>query len=462
VVSECSNHSYTVSAIDVIISNSAPLLDISRCGIPLESLRRTLVQQVILIAANFVTLLARHQTVNQHYPITLSLSIQAGLQLSLMILMSSNMSRSPILSNEILIDGIRSLIDDHEHGARTLATNGLTTLLKIAKHELPPSHIPNEDWKAESYLYWLRVAACSLAEARPSMRTAIASTAVAALNEISERLNSSGGAHEYLRDAMVIAVDVLGRYITLRSHQSEMLRMHIRQFMNSMRPVAQEIQVLTLSCSGSVIDCLAEMSAVCSARRLKLNVNVLESRPKLEGLTLVQELRKKVESGAIHFAIAPDSHVYNIASYSHLVIIGADRVNPDGSVVNKMGSFAAMKFGNENEKAMTIVVFECDKIAFKPGVGRGPGEEEFENNAAEEVTQIWPKDFVVSDAKVRNTYFELVPRDFICCYLTDRGVLSIDDIKHISQEKRILEDKIFSREVTDDAKKLLNNISLCS
>jgi translation initiation factor 2B subunit (eIF-2B alpha/beta/delta family) len=45
--------------------------------------------------------------------------------------------------------------------------------------------------------------------------------------------------------------------------------------------------------------------------------------------------------------------------------------------------------------------------------------------------------------EVKNAYFEWVPATYIDQYITEEGVLTLQDIQQISEKKMVLEERIF-------------------
>ncbi len=96
---------------------------------------------------------------------------------------------------------------------------------------------------------------------------------------------------------------------------------------------AVEGPVYTLSRSGSVEGTLSTLARERSARD-PLRVIVSESRPGGEGVALAQAL---AAAGA-QVTLAADSACATLIDEAALVIVGADSVRADGSVVNKIGT----------------------------------------------------------------------------------------------------------------------------
>ncbi|TLD24001.1 hypothetical protein PspLS_06869 [Pyricularia sp. CBS 133598] len=139
-----------------------------------------------------------------------------------------------------------------------------------------------------------------------------------------------------------------------------------------------------------------------------------------------------------------------------LVVIGADRISASGAVSNKTGSLPAILSAKHvaerggHQEVRVVVVSESDKIA-PPG---NPHEHVVEDNGGEQLRRAWAVDFnservrgaaeklsrfaaadgAVNGIKVSvsNIFFEWVPPELIDSYISERGVLCVEEIGETS------------------------------
>ena len=207
------------------------------------------------------------------------------------------------------------------------------------------------------------------------------------------------------------------------------------------------VRILTLSASGTI------KSALVTAVRngMKIDLRVLESRPRFEGavfgLALRRELEREDLEKELEVHIATDSSVALLARDVDVVLLAADRISGAGDVSNKIGSLpAAICAKMLSPNAQVVVVSETDKIA-KPGSMEEHADEE---NEMQEVTKAWnfapnfderysePK-----KVKVRNVYFEWIPSKWVDLYICEDGILSREDVYEISVRTERLEKELF-------------------
>jgi len=171
--------------------------------------------------------------------------------------------------------------------------------------------------------------------------------------------------------------------------------------------IAPGWQVMTISYSGTV-----QRALLAAADKLQ-RVLVCEGRPLLEGRRLAAELEER----GVPITLLTDAQAFALMKQADMVLLGADTVLADGSVVNKAGStllaLAARHWGKP-----VVVAAESLKIA------RGPSPESppTEKNPAEEV---WPDSPPGVD--VANVYFDTLPASLIDRLVTERGVT---DLRH--------------------------------
>jgi len=102
-----------------------------------------------------------------------------------------------------------------------------------------------------------------------------------------------------------------------------------RAIKNSRKLFRDEIRLLTISYSSLVFGSIMEnMDKI-------IQVNVLESGPGYEGITLQKDLGKK----GIKTKLFNDSQIYHALNDSDFVLAGFDAILSDLSIINKVGTF---------------------------------------------------------------------------------------------------------------------------
>lgn len=173
--------------------------------------------------------------------------------------------------------------------------------------------------------------------------------------------------------------------------------------------------VVTLSRSGTV------RRALLQARP---SVVVAESRPAREGVDTAETLA----DAGLDVTLCTDAAIARIMAERDVdtVVVGADTLQPDGSIVNKTGTrllaLAAADLG-----VPFLVASSVDKVTHD-------AELVFEEG---DPTQVYDGD---ADVRIANPTFELTPARLIDGIVTDRGRLAPDEIGDIATEMADLAD----------------------
>jgi len=167
--------------------------------------------------------------------------------------------------------------------------------------------------------------------------------------------------------------------------------------------------VLTLSRSGTV------RAALESADPPR--VFVAESRPAREGVGVAESLAEGRE-----VTLHTDAAIGHVLATEAVdaVVVGADAVLADGSVVNKTGTrLAALAAAREG--VAVYVVCAADKVT--------PREEPYLESGASGT--VYDGDAAID---VLNPTFDVTPADLVSGVLTDRGVLGADGVREVATE----------------------------
>jgi translation initiation factor 2B subunit (eIF-2B alpha/beta/delta family)/ADP-ribose pyrophosphatase YjhB (NUDIX family) len=167
--------------------------------------------------------------------------------------------------------------------------------------------------------------------------------------------------------------------------------------------------VLTLSRSGTVLRAIERASPE--------RVYVAESRPAREGVGVAESL-----SAAREVRLHTDAAVGHVLAAESVdaVVVGADAVLADGSVVNKTGT-RLTALAAARERVPVYVVCAADKVSpdKEPTLESGPLEAVYDGDA---------------DLTVLNPTFDVTPLDLVTALLTDRGALDADDVREVAEE----------------------------
>ncbi|APX97276.1 NUDIX domain-containing protein [Natronorubrum daqingense] len=176
--------------------------------------------------------------------------------------------------------------------------------------------------------------------------------------------------------------------------------------------------VMTLSRSGTVLEAIREGEPS--------RLFVAESRPAREGVAVAEEL-------AADEALECPITVHTDAAAAHLlsreavdrVVVGADTILHDGSVVNKAGT-RGIALAAEREGVPVSVVAATDKVSTREEINLESGDR----------SAVYDGD---ASLDVANPTFDVTPADCIEEYVTERGALEDEDVGDIVAELRDLE-----------------------
>ena len=283
---------------------------------------------------------------------------------------------------------IARIASDYKQGARSLA-RAAASVLELAC-QTPPS---------DAAIQTVHATARRLADSRPSM-AAIANTAARIWSAgLSSTQEASGGGR--LR-AMANEAQRLQRYwgeidpkFTLRA----------QPFLGG--------TLYTHSRSGTVEAVLLALARSSAEQR---RIVVGESRPGGEGVGLAQLL---AAAGWDVTLVADSACGLRIARVD-AVVIGADSIRSDGSVVNKVGSYPLALVACANSKPL-YVVSESLKIA--------PPELPLQLESLPPETLV---DGTIAGVTVDAVAFDVTPSDLIASVITEDGILTLPEIQRLS------------------------------
>lgn len=161
---------------------------------------------------------------------------------------------------------------------------------------------------------------------------------------------------------------------------------------------SQSDLIFTLSNSRTIIEVLK----IWRQYNKNIKVTICESRPKYEGRIAAI----KLATHGVETSLITDAAIANFIQQADLVLIGADKILKDGSVINKIGSLSA---------AIAAKYYEKPFIA-------AASKEKISQRANSLVKSENPKEILTKQVKNLNPiniYFEVVPKSLITKIITD-------------------------------------------
>jgi translation initiation factor 2B subunit (eIF-2B alpha/beta/delta family)/8-oxo-dGTP pyrophosphatase MutT (NUDIX family) len=284
--------------------------------------------------------------------------------------------------------GVETVAGDRDHGSAYLSVRALEVLrdeATLATDGIRGDTRETDGWEK------LRETAVALCEARPSMPV------------VRNRVDR-------VMDAASRSADVSAVEHAAAAGIADALDADVRAARRAAGRV-RGARIATLSRSGTVRETLSRADPEA--------VLVAESRPGREGVAVAEEL-----------SVATDVTLASDAAFAHAVrtwdadavLVGADAVDTDGAVHNKVGTRAAALAGTY-EGIEVLVVAASDKItdvgepALEPGEGRalydGP-----------------------TDLGVYDPTFDVTPADCVDAVVTEDGVLGRREVAAVADAHR--------------------------
>jgi translation initiation factor eIF-2B subunit delta len=178
----------------------------------------------------------------------------------------------------------------------------------------------------------------------------------------------------------------------------------------SARGVIPGDTLITLTYSSAVIEVLNRLRP----RR----VIVSESRPLYEG----QRTARALAGQGISLTLITEAQMALFVREAEAVVVGADSVQADGSLVNKVGTHL-LALAARAQRVPFYVLAETLKVAAPSQPQRFTVEE----GKRHEVTRMrW--------LEVRNVYFEVTPARLVTAYVTDEGVRKPSEMQRYARE----------------------------
>ena len=160
----------------------------------------------------------------------------------------------------------------------------------------------------------------------------------------------------------------------------------------------------------------AAISIMAAAHRDGKNISVIvtESRPRWQGHLTIRQL----DETGIKTSLIVDSAVRYFMKEVDLVVMGADAVTANGSVINKIGTSQLALAAHEARKN---VIIAAETYKFSPKSLLGELIEIEERNSSEVIADEKLREF--SNVSVKNPAFDVTPREYIDLICTEVGAI---------------------------------------
>jgi ribose 1,5-bisphosphate isomerase len=294
-----------------------------------------------------------------------------------------------------LAEAVRRAREDREHGASWLARQAAEALAHAAS-------VSPDSLDPAARLRQMHGAAQAFAAARPSM-AALANTTARIWSAATPPASASMPPPERLRAIH----DEAGRLIALWQEASTRVLDFARPLLGG--------TLYTHSRSGTV-----EQALLAFARESGVapQVIVAESRPGGEGVSTARALA----AAGWRVTLVADTACGLFMPQASAVVLGADSVRADGSVVNKVGTYP-LTLAAQALRVPVYVVCETMKIAAPdfPLVLEEMSPDEVLPNPPAGVT-------------VHNPYFDHTPAGLVTHIITEQGILSPADLDRSARD----------------------------
>ncbi len=306
---------------------------------------------------------------------------------------------------------VRSIAADDTHGAAWLSARALEVLRDRAgllcgeREETGPA--PQEEWDE------LAALAGRLLEARPSMAV-LRNRVHRVMSEAATETDIANGGPPERSGAPAVHEAAIAGIDRALAADADAASTAVDRVDGT---------VMTLSRSGTVLDVL------CEAQPSR--VFVAESRPDREGVDVAETL-----AGDCPVALHTDAAAAHVLATEPIdrVLIGADTICPDGSVVNKTGT-RGLAIAADQAGVPVTVVAATDKVSTRDSVNLESGDRSavYDSTAAIDVL---------------NPTFDVTPADCVSEIVTERGAIEPTAVEAIAAE---LDDRQWWRSADETA-----------
>lgn len=273
---------------------------------------------------------------------------------------------------------------DNKSGANELVFKAL----EIFKHQLELIKNPNEDIKRK-----ILGLSEEIISSRPSMAPLI--------NTIGFILNNL---ESFNKKTIQERLDQLEKEI---NEKNKALKNNFQKFLTKLNKA--HCKIMLISYSSTIINLLSKFYEE------NLEIYVLESRPLLEGQKTAEILSQYFKT---HLIV--DAAIGKFMDQISFVLIGADSILKDGSIINKIGTNPLAVLANA-ENINVYVVADSYKYNLRSHFNQLIMIEEKPTN------EIYNKEIKSKFLKVHNYYFDITGSKYITEIISDYGILSIQE-----------------------------------
>ncbi len=288
---------------------------------------------------------------------------------------------------------LNKLREDNTSGASEF----INKALEMVKNRLKQIIDPNKDIK-EDIIYLLK----QIIDTRPSMASLT--------NTIGYFVNN-------LKQFNKLSIeDRINKFDIHREKRKESLESNFHKFIKQRKSNIRRIMLI--SYSSTIINLLLQN------KDLNFEFYIMESRPLLEG-----QRTAKILSSHFKTHLIIDAAIGRFIDEIDLVLIGADSILKDGSIINKIGTFPLAILANSKRKEVYTV---CD--TYKYNLKSHYGQSVLITKKT--ITEVYNKEITNKFLEVHNYYFDITPPEYITGIISELGVLSITEF--LEQVKKTL------------------------
>jgi translation initiation factor 2B subunit (eIF-2B alpha/beta/delta family) len=293
---------------------------------------------------------------------------------------------------------IQGIINDRRHGAAQLASSAIRVLMAICQRSEPTD--------LKELTLTIKQTALALTQARPSMAP-IRNWSLVFAHRFLEKINAGSSIREAKRQGVLLGRELLALQQEFIHQQVEAARTIIRNHKS----------VVTLSYSSTVESILRHgLPPDC-------RVVIAESRPLMEGRLLFKNLSDDVTE----LRMITDAQLGLAIPDADLVLVGADAVLRDLSVVNKTGTYLAALVAHAHGRDFLVAA-----DTYKINATMDSHNCFLESKSGREV---WAR----QEKHCDNVYFDITPSQLITGFVSEVGILDAAGMRKHAQRWQQLE-----------------------
>jgi eIF-2B alpha/beta/delta-like uncharacterized protein len=282
-----------------------------------------------------------------------------------------------------ILEQIRVIKEDRSHGANWTAMEAVKVLRNFST--------TSKEEDLPSFLQYLNKIATFLKEAKPSMASVKNS-----IDEVLSMIHDAAKREGSISSLKAAIPSLIDDFLSEFRKSTERIAGFAKDF------VPYGATLLTHSFSDTIIEIMK------SLKEKEIEVIVTESRPLNEGWRTAKEIS---EIG-IPVTLITDFQAAHFIQYVSLVLVGADSILKDGSLVNKTGTKILALLAKEQGIPFYVV---CSTYKFMRD-----GEVKLEEKSWEEVIENPPRGI-----KVRNVYFDITHPNLLSGVITEKGFVDV-------------------------------------